>query len=60
MGIGHQTHPGAGRSVEHPDWNLKPTGRSRAAQIAAKNNAARLVDRLVNADAKTKPRMPWI
>jgi hypothetical protein len=27
MGIGRNTRPGAGRSVEHPGWNLKPTAR---------------------------------
>jgi hypothetical protein len=27
MGIGHNTHLGAGRSVEHPGRNLKPTAR---------------------------------
>ncbi|HEY2527722.1 MAG TPA: hypothetical protein VGJ20_07175, partial [Xanthobacteraceae bacterium] len=31
-----------------------------SAQAAAKYNAVRLVDRIVNVDPKTKPRMPWI
>ena len=60
MGIGRHTHPGAGRPVEHPGWNLKPTVGIGTAQITAKNNAVRLLDRLVNADPKTKPRMPSV
>ena len=39
MGIGRHTHPGAGRPVEHPGWNLKPTVGIGTAQITAKNNS---------------------
>ena len=60
MGIGSQTHPGAGRPVKHPGRNLQPTVHIRTAQITAKNNAIRPLDRLVNADLKTKPRMPSV
>jgi hypothetical protein len=60
MGIRRHTHPGAGRPVEHPGWNLQPTVRIRTAQITAKNNAIRPLDRLVNSDLKTKPRMPSV
>jgi hypothetical protein len=60
MGIGRRTHAGAGQSIEHPGGNLKPTVRIGAAQATATNNTVRLVDRLVNTDPKTKPRMPWI
>jgi hypothetical protein len=60
MGIGHQTHIGAGRPVKHPGRNLQPTLRCRTAQITPENNAVRLLNRLVNADPKTKPRMPWV
>ena len=60
MGIGHNTHLGAGRPVEHPGWNLKPTVGIGTAKITAKNNSVRPVDRLVNSDLKTKPRMPYV
>src|SRR6266550_2453547 len=59
MGIRH-THLGAGRPVKHPGRNLQPTVRIGAAQAAAKNSATRPLDRRVNADPKTKPRMPWV
>src|SRR2546430_1942761 len=58
MGIRH-THLGAGRPVKHPGRNLQPTVRIGTAQAAAKNSATRPLDRRVNADPKTKPRMPW-
>jgi len=60
MGISRHTHPGAGRPVEHPGWNLKPTIGIGTAQITAKNNSVRLFDSFVNADPKSKPRMPWV
>ena len=59
MGIRH-THLGAGRPVKHPGRNLQPTVRIGTAQAAAKNSATRPLDRRVNADPKTKPRMPWV
>jgi hypothetical protein len=54
------THLGAGCPVEHPRWDLIPAVRFRTAQAAAKYNPARPVDRCVNADLKTKPRMPSV
>ncbi len=60
MGIGRYTDPGAIRPVEHPGWNLQPTVRIGTAQITAKNNTVCPLDRLVNADPKSKPRMPSI
>ena len=60
MAIGRHTQIGAGRPVKHPRRNLQQTQRLGTAQIAAENNAVRLLNRLVNADPKTKPRMPWI
>ena len=60
MTIGHYTHLGAGRPVEHPGWNLKLTVGIGTAQITAKNNSVRLLDSFVNADPKSKPRMPWV
>ena len=59
MGIRH-THLGAGRPVKHPGRNLQPTVRIGTAQAAAKNSVTRPLDRRVNADPKTKPRMPWV
>ena len=52
MGIGHNTHLGAGRLVEHPGWNLKPTVGIGTAKITAKNNGIRPVDRLMNSDLR--------
>lgn len=60
MGIRRHTHPGAGRPVEHPGWNLQPTVRIGTAQATAKNRAVRSLDRRVNADPKTEPRMPRV
>jgi hypothetical protein len=57
MGIRH-LHLGAGRPVKHPGRNLQPTVRIGSAQAAAKNSVTRPLDRRVNADSKTKPRMP--
>jgi hypothetical protein len=58
--VARLTHLRARRTVKHPGRNLKPTLYSRSAQVAAKNNAVRLADRFVNADPKTKPRMPSV
>jgi hypothetical protein len=58
IAIHYNTHLGAGRMLEHPSWNLKTTVGTGTAQIAAKNNSVRPVDRLMNSDPKTKPRMP--
>lgn len=52
--------PGAGRPVEYPGRNLQPTVRIRTAQATAKNSAVRSLNRRVNADPKTEPRMPWV
>lgn len=52
--------PGAGRLVEYPGRNLQPTVRIRTAQATAKNSAVRSLNRRVNADPKTEPRMPWV
>jgi hypothetical protein len=60
MGIGRNTCPGASRSVEHPGRNLKPMARVRTAQATAKNNAVRFVNRFVNGNPKSKPRMPRV
>jgi hypothetical protein len=59
MGVRH-THPGAGRSFKHPRRNLKTTVRICSAQATVKNNIACLIDRLVDADPKTEPRIPTI
>src|SRR4029453_5370334 len=59
MGTRH-SHLGAGRPVKHPGRNLQPTVRIGTAQAAAKNSVTRPLDRRVNADSKTKPRMPWV
>src|SRR4029077_6565383 len=60
MTIGHHTQLGAGRPLEHPGWNLKPTVGIGTAQITAKNNSVRFLDSFVNADPKSKPRVPWV
>src|SRR4029453_617027 len=59
MGI-RPFHLGAGRPIKHPGRNLQPTVRIGTAQAAAKNSVTRPLDRRVNADSKTKPRMPWV
>jgi hypothetical protein len=56
MRISRNVHPGTRRPLEHPGWNLKPA----TMHATAKDNAIRLFDRLVNADAKARPRMPRI
>ena len=61
MGIGHNTYLGAGRPVEHPGWNLKPTVGIGTAKITAKNNSVRPVDRLVNSDlSSSRNSVPWV
>src|SRR5262249_24582908 len=60
MGVNRLTYARARRTVKHPGWDLKPTVCIRPAQFAAKNNAVRLADRLLNADPKTTPRMPSV
>ncbi|MGA8820179.1 MAG: hypothetical protein WB624_23060, partial [Xanthobacteraceae bacterium] len=60
MGIGRHTGADACRAVEHPGRNFKPTISAQTAQAAAKYNAIRFVDRIVNADPKPVPRMPGI
>ena len=60
IGIRRETRLGAGRPVKHPGRNLQPTVRIGTAQAAAKNSATRPLDRRVNADPKTEPRMPWV
>jgi len=42
MSIRSHTLTGAGRPVEHLQWNLKPPVRIRAAQTTTKNNMADL------------------
>ena len=59
MGIRH-SHLDAGRPFKHPGRNLQPTVRIGTAQAAAKNSVTRPLDRRVNADSETKPRMPWV
>jgi hypothetical protein len=58
MGISSHTHPGAGRPLEHPCWNLKPAVHIGTAQTTTKNNLARPLDSFVNANPKTRPWMP--
>jgi len=58
--IGRHMHSGAGRSIIHPCWNLKPTIGIRPGQITAENNPIRLLDRCVDTDPKTKTRMPRV
>jgi hypothetical protein len=58
ISISSHTHPGAGRPLEHPCWNLKPAVHIGTAQTTTKNNLARPLDRFVNANPKTKPWMP--
>ena len=62
VGIGHNTHLGAGRLVEYPGWNLKPTVGIGTAKITAKNNGIRPVDRLMNSDLRPNHRnsVPWV
>ena len=60
MGLGHQTHPGAGRPIKHPRRNLQPTACFGGFQITAESNAVRPLDHLMNANTKTSPRMPRV
>jgi len=59
MGIG-QPNRGAGRPIKHPAGNFKPPISATTAEITAEDNTACLLDSFVNADSKTKPRMPRI
>jgi hypothetical protein len=59
VGIGH-TQPGAGRSIKHPTWNLKPPIGIVPSDITTKNNAISLLDGFMNANPQTKPWMPRI
>src|SRR5258708_26089067 len=45
------------RPVEHPCWNLQPSICSRSIQRAAESDIISLVDRSMNANSATKPRM---
>ena len=60
VGVGRQTHFAAGRSIKHPCRKLQPTIRIGAANRAAENKAIWPLDRHVNVDPKTKPRMPGV
>src|SRR5205085_7338061 len=53
-------HLGAGRSIKHPRWNLQPTIRVGCSQVAAKDNTARPLNCLMNADPQAGPWMPRI
>ena len=50
VGLNRQTHLGAGRPIKHPRWNLQPMLRVGCSQVAAKDNTARPLDCLMNAD----------
>ncbi|MBU6459039.1 MAG: hypothetical protein KGQ48_16115, partial [Bradyrhizobium sp.] len=61
MGIGRHARADACRAVEHPGRNFKPTVTIQTAQAAAKYNAVRFVDRLMNADLKPeRKRCPGV
>jgi hypothetical protein len=60
VGVGRHTNPGARRPIKHPRRNLQPTVRIGSVQIAAENDTVRPIDRLMNADSKTRPRVPRI
>ena len=60
VGLGHQTHPGAGRPIKHPRRNFQPTACFGGIQITAESNAVRPLDHLMNANTKTSPRMPRV
>jgi hypothetical protein len=60
VGLGRQTHFGAGRPIKHPRWNLQPTVRVGCSQVAAKDNSARPLNCLMSADPQAGPRMPRI
>ena len=57
MGISRQTGLGARRPIKHPRRNLQPTLQIGAGNIAPEHQAARPIDRRVNCDPKTRPRM---
>jgi|SRR5215471_9514302 hypothetical protein len=60
VGLDRQTHLGTGRPIKHPRWNLKPTVRVGCSQVAAKDNTARPLNYLMNADPQVGPWMPRI
>jgi hypothetical protein len=60
VGLDRQTHLGAGRPIKHPRWNLQPTVRVGCSQVAAKDNTARPLNCLTNADPQAGPWMPRI
>src|SRR5207245_4580060 len=60
VGLDRQTHLGAGRPIKHPRWNLQPTVRVGCSQVAAKDNTARPLNCLMNADPQAGPWMPRI
>jgi hypothetical protein len=45
------------RPIKHPCGNLQPTVRIGTDNIAPEHHAIRLIDRRMNRDRKTKPRM---
>src|SRR5262249_51705432 len=57
VGLDCQTHLSAGRPIKHPCWNLQPTVRVGCGQVAAKDNTARPLNCLMNADPQAGP---WI
>src|SRR5262245_37978609 len=60
VGLGRQTHFGAGRPIKHPRWNLQPTVRVGCSQVATKDNSARPLNCLMSADPQAGPWMPRI
>src|SRR5262249_10117239 len=60
VGLGRQTHFGAGRPIKHPRWNLQPTVRVGCSQVAAKDNSVRPLNCLISADPQAGPWMPRI
>ena len=60
MGLDRQTNLGAGQPIKHAGWNLQPTVRVGCSQVAAKDNTARPLNCLMNADPQAGPWMPRI
>ena len=48
------------QATKHPRWNLQPTVRVGCSQVAAKDNTARPLNCLMNADPQVGPWMPRI
>ena len=46
--------------IEHPSRKLQPAATTSSGQSAAKDDAVRTTDRLVDRHSKAKPRMPAI